>query len=260
MPQSSTSNIQGTTIVTGGASGIGFAVVQHLAKLGRKVLVLDHSPDNIAATQNSLSAWADLIQYEQLDITQEERIVPLLERHHSAEQPITGLVNSAGFGRDIPFLETDSSIVRAIFEVNVLGAFNISREVAKLMRTAAGGSIVHVASVSGLIGSKGRGAYGPSKAALVNLTQIMSNELAPDGIRVNCICPGPIETPLAMSVHSEAVQTIWKNAVPMHRYGTPEEVAKAIEFFLNEDSSSYITGQILSVDGGFISAGLEAVR
>ena len=250
----------GITIVTGGASGIGLAVVQLLAKLGRRVLVLDHSADNIAATQKNLAQWSALIAYEQMDITQEALIAPLLARYHTANEPIMGLVNSAGFGRDIAFLDTDSAIVRAIFEVNVLGAFNLSREVASLMKDSGGGSIVHVASVSGLIGNKGRSAYGPSKAALVNLTQIMSHELAEYGIRVNCICPGPIETPLAMSVHSDAVQNIWKNAVPQRRYGQPEEVAQAIEFFLNSQVSSYITGQILSVDGGFISAGLESAR
>lgn len=260
MQTNTTNPAAGLTIVTGGASGIGLAVVQLLAQLGRRVLVLDHSADNIAATQKALAAYADLIAYEQLDITQEALIEPLLARYHTAAEPIVGLVNSAGFGRDIAFLDTDSAIVRAIFEVNVLGAFNLSREVARRMKDSGGGSIVHVASVSGLIGNKGRSAYGPSKAALVNLTQIMSNELAEFGIRVNCICPGPIETPLAMSVHSDAVQNIWKNAVPQRRYGKPEEVAQAIEFFLNPQTASYINGQILSVDGGFISAGLESAR
>lgn len=113
---------------------------------------------------------------------------------------------------------------------------------------------VHIASVSGLIGNKGRSAYGATKAALVNLTQVMSNELARHNIRVNCVCPGPIETPLAAAAHGGAGKAAWEKAVPMKRYGSPEEVASAVGFLLQEEASSYVTGQVLSVEVG--SSGL----
>jgi NAD(P)-dependent dehydrogenase (short-subunit alcohol dehydrogenase family) len=93
---------------------------------------------------------------------------------------------------------------------------------------------------------------------LINLTQVMANELAQEGIRVNCVCPGPIMTPLAMQVHTEQVQGTWKSAVPMHRYGTPREVAQAICFLLDTEKTAYMTGQVISVDGGFVNTGLLA--
>lgn len=177
---------------------------------------------------------------------------------HLIPTPCKGLVNSAGFGWDVGFKDTDSALLRATFEVNVLAAFSISREAALLMRAHKQGAIVHISSVSGLVGNRGRAAYGITKAGLINLTQVMANELAQEGIRVNCVCPGPIMTPLAMQVHTEQVQETWKSAVPMHRYGTPREVAQAICFLLDTEKTAYMTGQIISVDGGFVNTGLLA--
>ncbi len=244
-------------IVTGAASGIGLATVELLLEQGAYVLALDNNPEKLATLTEQFNRYGNHLAAELLDITDEARIGPLLRRYHF-QRPVGGLVNSAGFGRDVTFLETDSALLRATFEVNVLAAFSISREAALLMREHKQGAIVHISSVSGLVGNRGRAAYGITKAGLINLTQVMANELAQEGIRVNCVCPGPIMTPLAMQVHTEQVQETWKSAVPMHRYGTPREVAQAICFLLDSEKTAYMTGQIISVDGGFVNTGLLA--
>ena len=244
-------------VVTGAASGIGLATVELLLEQGAYVLALDNNAEKLGALTEQFKHYGDHLATELLDITDEARIAPVLETYH-LQRPIGGLVNSAGFGRDVTFLNTDSALLRATFEVNVLAAFSISREAALLMREHRQGAIVHISSVSGLVGNRGRAAYGITKAGLINLTQVMANELAQEGIRVNCVCPGPIMTPLAMQVHTEQVQDTWKSAVPMHRYGTPREVAQAICFLLDSEKTAYMTGQIISVDGGFVNTGLLA--
>lgn len=244
------------TIVTGGASGIGFATTAWLLARGRPVLVLDHSKPNLESAKAALREYVEIVTFAELDVTEEARMVELLAANIPAGVRVAGLVNSAGFGADIPFLDTTSKTLRDMLEVNLVGTFSISREVARRMIATGGGSIVHISSVSGQIGNKGRSAYGATKAAVVNLTQVMSNELARHRVRVNCVCPGPIETPLAANAHGEAGKILWEQNVPMKRYGTSKEIANAVGFLLEDEASSYVTGQIISVDGGFMSSGL----
>ena len=118
-----------------------------------------------------------------------------------------------------------------------------------------GGAIVNIGSVSGLRGGYGRAAYGASKSGVIVLSQVMSTELSGKGVRVNVIAPGPVETPMVVAVHDEITRRSWTNAIPMGRYATPEEIA-GTALFLCSDDASYITGQVLAVDGGFAGAGM----
>ncbi len=124
------------------------------------------------------------------------------------------------------------------------------------MQHSGGGAIVNIASISGIRGSKGRSAYGASKGAVINLTKVMATDLAPFKIRVNAVAPGPIDTPMVRAVHSDDDRKTYHRFVPMRRYGEPAEIAHAVEFLLDERRSSYITGEILAVDGGFRGAGI----
>ena len=169
--------------------------------------------------------------------------------------PLTGLVNSAGIASDVPCLDTTTALFRKIVEVNLIGSFVMAREVARCMCGRGRGSIVNIASVSGIRGNSGRVAYGASKGGVITMTQVMAVELAPAGIRVNAIAPGPIDTPLVQEMHTPEARAGWIDRVPQHRYGSPREVAGAALFLLDDDRSSFVTGQTICVDGGFTAAG-----
>jgi NAD(P)-dependent dehydrogenase (short-subunit alcohol dehydrogenase family) len=124
------------------------------------------------------------------------------------------------------------------------------------MAKAGRGAIVNVASISGLRGSKGRSAYGASKGAVVNLTQVMANDLAPHGIRVNAVAPGPVETPMVKALHTATDRELYNRYIPMRRYAEPCEIASVIHFLLDESQSSFVTGEIIAVDGGYRGAGI----
>ena len=249
---------QSTILVTGGASGIGFAIVQAILAEGWRVVVADVDRANLERVRENLRPHEPLVHFEPLDVTDEEAVVQAIVRCEAAVGPLTGVVNSAGIGSDIPCLDTTVARFRKILEVNLIGSFVVAREVARAMRERNKGSIVNIASVSGIRGNSGRVAYGASKGGVITMTQVMAVEWAPVGIRVNAIAPGPIETPLVRDMHTEQARADWLSRVPQHRYGAPKEVAGTAIFLLDERRSSFITGQTICVDGGFTAAGLHA--
>ncbi len=248
----------GTVFVTGGASGIGLAIVRALLDEGRRVVVSDLAQGNLDQTRQELGRDAERIRFEALDVTDEEGVSRAIARCDAEFGPLIGLVNSAGIGADVASLETSTGLFRKMVEVNLIGSFVASREAAQRMRARASGSIVNIASVSGVRGNSGRVAYGSSKAAVIHMTKVMAVELGPSGIRVNAIAPGPVETPLVKEVHTDQARAAWMRTVPQRRYGTPDELAGAATFLLDDNKSSYITGQTICVDGGFTAAGIMA--
>ncbi|WP_230531507.1 SDR family NAD(P)-dependent oxidoreductase [Microvirga roseola] len=247
---------QGTVLVTGGASGIGLAVVEAVLDKGWRAVVIDRDERSLDQCRASLDRFAGRIRFEPLDIADENAVVRSIAQIEADEGPITGLVNSAGIAKDIPSLETSAEVFRRMLEVNLIGSFVVSREVALRMRSRGAGSIVNIASVSGVRGNVGRVAYGASKGGVVTMTQVMAVELAPMGIRVNAIAPGPIETPLVREVHTDQVRATWLAMVPQGRYGQPADIASMAAFLLDDALSGFVTGQFICVDGGFTAAGL----
>ncbi len=254
----------GVVMITGGASGIGLALAQGLLDEGRRVLALDVQQDRVDAARVTLRTQHPAqLMLDAVDVTDEsgvERVVAACEDNFG---PVVGLVNSAGIATEKACLDTDVATFRRILDVNVIGSFITARAVAHRMRSRGTGAIVHIASVSGMRGNYGRVAYGSSKGAVINMTQVMAVELAQYGIRVNAVAPGPIETPLTKVVHTEAARHHWINAVALRRYGQAHELCGTVSWLLNEAASSYVTGQVIAVDGGFTSMGLplpEALR
>lgn len=241
---------ENTILITGGASGIGQAVTGAVLAEGWNAVVADIDPDSLSRCQETFED-TDGLYCQQLNITDEQAVDALVDRFEASRTPLTGVFNAAGIGRDVPALETDIGMFCEILEVNLIGSFIVARAAAKRMIHRRSGSIVNVASVSGMLGNAGRTAYGASKAAILNMTQVLSIEWAGSGVRVNSIAPGAIETPLVRELHTQEVRHAWNRLVPQGRYGTPDEITGAAMFLLDESKSGYITGQTLAIDGGF---------
>lgn len=226
--------------VTGGASGIGLAIAEAARAEGWQVAAADRTPaDGVAA----------------LDVTDEAAVA----RWVGGLDGLRGLVCSAGISAATPVLDAEPALFRRILDVNLTGSFLCAQAAARAMVAGGkGGSIVFVSSVSGLRGVQGRVAYGASKAAVINMAQVLAIDLAPHRIRVNAICPAPIETPMVMKLHDAETRAQWLSRIPAARYGRVEEVAQAALFLLDETRSSYITGHALPVDGGYAGAGVIA--
>lgn len=238
-------------VVTGGASGIGLAVVERLLSDGWTVAIIDANPTTLAEAEAELDGEDALVLA--CDITDEEEVAGTFDRIVDALGPVAALVNSAGIARDLPAMETSAELFRQILDVNLVGSFIAST--AAVERRADDLAIVNIASVSGLRANKGRVAYGASKAGVKMMTEVMAGELGKEGIRVNCIAPGPVETPMVTRLHTAADRNLWLPRLPLARYGDPDEIAAAVAFLIS-DEASFITGHTLAVDGGFLAAGI----
>ena len=245
-------------IITGGASGIGLACAERLLAAGWRVGILDRDPGALARVRERF-ADTPSVRIAELDVTDEPAATRIVGDIADAFGRLDGVVNSAGIGADAHVLDTPVEVLRKILDVNVVGTFVVGRAGARIMQ-ATGGAIVNIASISGLRGSKGRAAYGASKGAVVTLTQVMAVDLAPFRIRVNAVAPGPVDTPMVEALHPPEVRRAFRHHVPMRRYARADEIAAAVLFLLDDTMSSYVTGEILAVDGGFRGAGMMLIE
>lgn len=232
-------------IVTGGAGLIGSAVAAQLAGAGAHVAVLDLEPDASAG-------WMSL----RCDVTKRPAVREAVGLIAKELGPPTVLVNSAGILRSMPFLTLTETIWDEVLRVNVTGTLIASQEVAGLM-TQGSGSIINLSSVAAVIANDGQAAYAASKAAVLALTRAAAVELAPRGITVNAVAPGPVEPTAGTGALSQAARQERLRRIPANRFCTPEEVAAAVAY-LASSAARYITGSVVWMDGGLTVTGIRA--
>lgn len=240
-----------TAFVTGGSRGIGRAVVRRLAAEGYAVGInYLRSREQAEALAAELRAQGCGALTVQADVADREAVTAAVGQVEAAFGPVTALVNNAGIAQNDLFQDTPEELWRRMFAVHADGAFHTIQAVLPHMLHEKAGGIVNISSIWGLRGASCEVAYAASKAAVIGLTRSLAMELAPSHIRVNCVAPGVIETDMVKGLGEETVASL-VDQTPAGRLGSPEDVARAVAFLLREDAD-FITGQVLTVDGGFI--------
>lgn len=237
-------------LVTGAARGIGLATAKLFLEQGYQVAMVDRDGEALTEASATLDDAAPFI----FDISIPDQVDAMVAAVLKTFGRIDAVVNNAGVADFGPIEETDFARWRRVMDTNLDGVFLVSQATFPALKETKG-SIVNIASISGLRASTLRVAYGTSKAAVIHLTKQQAAEFGEFGVRVNCVCPGPVRTKLAMAVHTQDIIAAYHDAIPLNRYGTEQELADVITF-LCSDRASYVTGQVVSVDGGFESTGI----
>ena len=241
-------------LVTGAARGIGLATAKLFLAEGWRVALLDIDGGTLTAEVASL-ANPDATLALVCDVSNAKQLAASMASIAQRFGRLDALVNNAGVAVFAPVMETSDDDWSRVLAVNLTGPFLCAKAAVPLMREHGGGAIVNITSISAVRASTLRSAYGTSKAGLAHLTKQLAVELASSGIRVNAVAPGPVDTAMAKAVHTAEIRADYHDAIPLNRYGLEEELAEAI-FFLSGERASYITGQVLAVDGGFDAAGI----
>ena len=233
-------------IVTGGAGGIGLAVGRRLAAAGAKVVLVDLRRDAVSAAAESLGPGATAVQ---ADVGSAAEVEGLVARTLEREGRIDILINNAGImGRTAPLWELSVDEWNHVLAVDLTSVFLVSRAIVPHMRARRSGAIVSVASIAGKEGTPNLIPYTVAKAGIIAFTKALGKEVVADGIRVNCVAPGVIDTPLLGQLPETATQIMLSKA-PMGRFGTADEVAAVVQFLASDDAS-FVTSQCFDASGG----------
>jgi NAD(P)-dependent dehydrogenase (short-subunit alcohol dehydrogenase family) len=242
-------------LVTGGAGGIGGAIARRLAEAGARIVIAGTNRDRAKAAAAKLGSPHTFVEG---DVSSLDSVNAMVAEAERAVGGIDVLVHSAGVGMLKHVLDVDPADWKRIIDVNLMGTYYACLAVARAMvARKAGGSLITITSIAAGRPSRGATAYGASKGGVVTLTKALAVDLAEHNIRVNAIAPGPVETPMANADHTSATRTLFHQMIPMHRYARADEVASAA-LFLASDESSYVTGTVVTVDGGYSGAGNTA--
>ena len=233
-------------IVTGASKGIGRAISIELAKVGYYI-VINYKSDDAAASETlnmikNIGADAEIIKF---DVSNVKETKDAINNITSRLNNIEVLVNNAGITADGLFVMMSEDDWDSVISTTLKGFYNITKPVLEMMIKRKQGSIVSISSVSALIGHRGQANYSAAKAGLIGTSRAIASEVARLGIRVNVVAPGIIKTEMIKDIP----RNIIKEVIPMARAGQPEEIAKVVRFLCSEDAS-YITGQVISVNGG----------
>ena len=251
---STSPNPSRVALVTGGARGIGLAIGRMFLADGWNVALIDNNADTLFPAAEALAQPQRVLALH-ADVSIPEQVTQAVAAVDARFGRIDALVNNAGVAVFKRIGLTSFEEWRFVMATNLDGPFLCTQAVAPVMLRGGGGAVVNIASISGLRASTLRVAYGTSKGALIHLTKQQAIELGNAGIRVNCVAPGPVDTEMAKLVHSVAIRSDYYDAIPLNRYGTPEEIAQAVGF-LCSPAAAYVNGQVRAVDGGFDASGV----
>lgn len=240
-----------TAIVTGSSRGIGRAVASRLARGGMNVCInYIERRDKAEELEALLSAEGCAVMTCRADVSKREDVNEMFARVREKFGPVSVLVNNAGVARQAQFQDISDEMWSRYFSVNLNGAFYSCQAALPDMLHEKAGAIVNISSIWGLRGASCEVAYSCTKGAIIALTRSLAMELAPSGIRVNCVAPGVIDTDMLNELPAGVKESL-AGETPMGRLGTPEDIAAAVAYFVS-DEASFVTGQVLTADGGFI--------
>jgi 3-oxoacyl-[acyl-carrier protein] reductase len=237
-------------VITGGARGIGREIALLFADEGADIAICDVNAQTLEATRKELEAKGRRVVAETVDITKSDQVEAFTQKILDKLKKIDILVNNAGITRDGLLVRMSEADWDAVLAVNLKGAFNCTRAISKIMMKQRSGRIVNIASIIGIMGNPGQANYAASKGGLIAFTKTVAKELSSRNVRANAIAPGFIQTDMTAKL-SDDVKSEMLKYVPLGKFGTARDVAN-LALFLAGDGSSYITGQVIQVDGGMV--------
>ena len=239
-----------TALITGSGSGIGRSIALLLAESGANLVINDVSKENAEATANEIQKLGRQSIAITGNVSNRDDVQAMFEQIQSQFGSVDVLVNNAGITRDGFLIKMTEDQWDQVMDVNLKGVFNCCQYAAMLMSAKQYGKIVNIASASAQMGNIGQVNYAASKGGVISLTKTLAKELAQFNINVNAVAPGFIETPMTARVPDKVKEHLLRQ-IPLRRAGTPEDVAQAV-CFLASDEAAYITGQVLSCNGGMV--------
>jgi len=234
--------------VTGASRGIGRAIAERLAGDGRLVVLVSRSADTLEQLRETISQSGGTAEVRSCDISESEAWSGLIEEVASTHGRLDILVNNAGITRDGLILRMSDADFDDVIDTNLRSAFVGCRAAARPMMRGRFGRIVNIGSVTGIIGNSGQANYAAAKAGLIGLTKTLARELGSKGVTANVVAPGFVQTSMIERLPQQSLDEVAKQ-LPVRRFGQPEEIAHAVSFVAS-DQAGYLTGQVLTVDGG----------
>ena len=246
-------NFQGkVAIVTGGTTGLGFAITRTLAHFGASVMIASYVAEECEQAKKQLQALDYRVEAEVVDVTVQDQVTSLVAKTVATFGKVDMLIANAGIGgKTVPLLEQSETDWDRVLETNLKGVFLCGQAVAtQMIQQKSGGKIVNIASVAAFMGTKNVAPYGASKAGVINLTKTMAHEWAKYNININAVCPGYVITDINRAILSdpETAKHLTKK-IPLRRFGVPHEIAGAVAFLCSE-SAAFMTGSAITIDGG----------
>lgn len=237
--------------ITGAGSGIGREIAKKLASRNFNIIVADINHKNAEETVSIIEKSGFEARAVHCDVTKLESVKKAVEESVNHYQRIDILVNNAGWDKVEPFLKSDPSTWKRIIDINLLGQIHTCKEILPLMIENGYGKLVNIASDAARVGSSGEAVYSAAKGGVIAFTKTIAREMARHKLNINCVAPGPADTPLFQEIgsYNDGIASALEKAIPFRRLAQPEDIASAVAYFVSEDAG-YITGQTLSVNGG----------